>query len=406
MGSSLSRQRVATEAGRTKGAVDPEAALPASKLTRSKEGTKGSDGSRRGRVVARTISVDEKDRTSDRSKSREPAKGPSSRGIASKTEVKDVTKRGSSLAASKPPVALMSQHTVVSSVSYAIGPSAPGVMIPDAVLRSRVPVEEAAERLAKLRDDAGDFDNPPIPVAASAHIHAAAARAVGGLVATDDIPADFDVVEHYIATRPTSGIRPRSGVRTAAVNPTLAAIRNSGGLAVNAAAGPPSHHMKRSPVASAHYPDDYTDVGKLQEEETPTSRGIASHSRSSKKGTATRGIEPLSGLSALPAVGNVGVSYPPLGTYGMPHRDEATERQAKLASDRDDGSAAPAPKVPMGLVVSAIDVAAEMIRVVFLSISSRLSEASNSPITMWRRFPHSESSHACDACKPVAVEAC
>jgi hypothetical protein len=347
MASSLSRQRVATEAGRGKAPVDPEPAPVASKLSRSKEGSKDSkpsEGSKRGRVVARTISVDEKDRFADRSKSREPSKGPSSRGVVPKADGKDGTKRGSSLAASKPPVALMSQHTVMSSVSYAIGPSGAAIIVPDAVVRHRLGVDEAAERLHKLRDDADDFDNPPIPVAASAHIHAAAARAVGGFAAADDTPADFDVVEHYIATRPTSGIRPRSGVRTTAVNPALAAIRNSGNIAVSSAAGSSSHAVKRSPVASAHH-DDYSDAGKLQEDEPPPSRGTASHSRSSKRTNVTRGMEPLAGLSALPAVGNVGVSYPPLGTFGASHRDEAADRQAKLAADRDDGHSVPAPKV-------------------------------------------------------------
>lgn len=193
--------------------------------------------------------------------------------------------------------------------------------------------EPTYHRPPRIREDSDDF---PIPVAASAHIHAAAARAVAN--GDDAAGADFDAVEHYVSTRPTSGIRPRSGVRTSAVNPALAAVR---GPTVQAAPG-----SRKSPMAVVlsgrgdDDPHDFHSSSKLQEDEPapplsrlaasaavvsvpqPTPVATASHSRRRHN---TRPADPLPDV-ALPSV-------VPLPAATAITYNAESERLAKLADD-------------------------------------------------------------------------
>lgn len=315
---------------------DAEAAS-SSKHSRSKDSKHATDAAKRGRLGTRTTSVDEKEKPMDRSKSREPSKGAPARARAA-TEVS--VPQGSKLRSSvlsRPPAGATGS-SVVSSSTYAVPlQAAPMEASSGGGLRriSEDPLEVASQRAAKLRDEAD-----VIPVAASAHIHAAAARAVAGGGPGDE--AEFDIVEHYVSTRPTSGIRPRSGVRTTAVNPALVAIRGAGsGLAVSVPPQSNSGSSKRSPVVTSKLHDE--DDRKLQDDESPNPysdmvplhRGVpvassmamasggASHSRSRRTGLPTMGQPTPSSLFPVPLAVQAG-------------REEAAERQAKLATERDE----------------------------------------------------------------------
>lgn len=188
------------------------------------------------------------------------------------------------------------------------------------------------------REDAHD-DGFPIPVAASAHIHAAAVRAVGG---GDESAPDFDVVEHYVSTRPTSGIRPRSGMRSTAVNPALAAVRagasgrragedDSGKMGDEDAPPPPSHGLY-----SRHAPAPAAAPTQAQAQAAVGQHSRRRHNPRAGSGLDTAGIMAEAGLP--PVVSQIGPSligsFPPsIAAYG--------EAQAKLVADADDASRPP-----------------------------------------------------------------
>lgn len=308
---------------------------PASKHIESQAGT-----SKRNRLGSRAISVED-DKAENRSSSRDPpgpskAAGGSLRKMPTDKKEPPATKtRGAQVPVTR--TSVVAPTTTYSSTTYTALPT--GAPEP----------YEAVQRPGRPRDDAVvSYDDFPIPVAAAAHIHAAAARAVGGIGASDD--ADFDVVEHYMSTRPTSGIRPRSGVRSTAVNPALAVVR--GGVGPSSGVGLGYAVTKRSPMASGGHDDDGYDArtsSKLSEDDggpralqQPSGGGVVSHSRRRHQ---SRGADlPPDPATALPAVGA------PPSTHAAALIADA-ERQAKLASsDADPPVPAPAPKVPRTLL--------------------------------------------------------